>query len=529
MNSPYRPEIFLSLLGLLLSGALMAILPQPFYTDAYYYYNAGENLATGEGLTDDYLWVYINAGEALPTESHRYWMPLSSIVAALPMAIFGEGYSIAQAAFIPFYLAGLWLSMALCRRLNPDSRFLPWVGGLLYLFGGFYLPFWLAVDSFALYAAIGGGALLALSRGVESPHWRWAALAGALSGLAHLARADGLLFLIVGGVVIFGPSTRVPLGQKMRLVGVLVLAYILVMAPWFARNMAAFGAPLPAGGVNTIFLRGYDDIFSYEADWGPAYLLDWGTENVLRSRWEGVVVALQTWLAVENLILLAPFSLGALYLRRREAFWAPVIWYALGLHVAMSLVFTYPGMRGGLFHSSAALFPFWIALGLGGLQGAIAWIGAKRAWNIPQAQMVFTSALILLPMLLGLTALSAQAQAGQAPYSLYADSLPPGARIMVNSPPTWHYHTDLSGVALPDDPLPTVLEIAQKYCLSHLIIDKNITAGFIPLFEQTTPPPEWLRLVYTWSGGDVNNPLDDVQLYEFIYTTSQCEAQEATP
>jgi hypothetical protein len=525
MKHSYRPEVVLSLLGLLLSGALIAILPRPFYTDAFYYYNAGENLAAGRGLSDDYLWVYINVGEALPTESHRYWMPLSSIVAALPMALLGEGYPVAQIGFIPFYLAGLWLSLALSRRLS-SAPLAPWVAGCLYLFGGFYLPFWLAVDSFALYAALGGGALLALGRGAESPHWRWAALAGAMSGLAHLARADGLLFLIVGGIVILGPSTRAPWRQKIPLLGALLGAYLLIMAPWFARNMAIFGAPLPAGGVNTVFLRGYEDIFSYKADWGPTYWLDWGAENVLRSRWEGLLVAFQTWLAVETLIILGPFGLGALYLRRREAFWAPVIWYALGLHLAMSVVFTYPGMRGGLFHSSAALFPFWIALGLEGLQGAIAWIGAKRAWNIPQAQTVFSLALILLPGLLGLSVLAGQAEslAARPDYTLYVQDLPPGSRIMVNDPAAWHYHTDLSGVTLPDDPLPVALEIAQKYCLTHLIIDKNVTESFVPLFEQTTPPPDWLQRLPAGPGGDA------LQLYAFIYEVDaeQCPSQETS-
>ena len=41
------------------------------------------------------------------------------------------------------------------------------------------------------------------------------------------------------------------------------MAYLLVMLPWFARNLAVIGTPLPVGGTATIWLRGYNEIVSY--------------------------------------------------------------------------------------------------------------------------------------------------------------------------------------------------------------------------------------------------------------------------
>ena len=62
----------------------------------------------GDGLTDPYLWTYIGLPETIPTASHQYWMPLTSMLAALGMWVMnapGE-YAAAQWPFA-LMLAGL--------------------------------------------------------------------------------------------------------------------------------------------------------------------------------------------------------------------------------------------------------------------------------------------------------------------------------------------------------------------------------------------------------------------------------------
>ena len=100
----------------------------------------------------------------------------------------------------------------------------------------------------------------------------------------------------------------------------LILVYVLVMLPWFIRNLSVFGALLPSGGIGTAYLHEYNDIFSYPAEWDLQYLLDWGVGNILRSRLDGLLVMFQTWLAVEALIVLAPFALWALWKRAQRGF-----------------------------------------------------------------------------------------------------------------------------------------------------------------------------------------------------------------
>jgi len=495
-----RPYLILASIALLISLFQILIRDTPGYTDAYYYYNAGAELAQNGSLTDHYLWVYINAPDALPTASHRYWMPLASIVAALPMWFLGVGFGVARLGFIPFYIALGCLGMWLGGRLGGGRRH-AWVTGLSVLFGGFYFPFWLTTDTFALYGVVGAGALVALGVGAERGGWRWYALAGGLTALAHLARADGVLFLLVGLWVIFWKS---PFSLQARISKALALcaAYLLVMLPWFGRSMAVMGSPLPAGGLQTVFLRGYNDIFSYPAAWSAGGFGEWGAENILRSRLDGLLVAFQTWLAVEGVIMLAPLALWALWSRRQERFLAPMLWYALGLHAAMALVFTYPGARGGLFHSSAALFPFWMALGVVGLDQIVEKLARWRRWRTGEAQFVFGWAVLLLPLALGYVAWSAQTTHTEPDYPRYAEVLPPDARIMVNDAAAWFYHTGYGGVALPDEPLPTALEIAKRYCITHLVIDQNVTSAFEPLLRGATPPP-FLREVQHFSAEGV--------------------------
>lgn len=519
MNYVIRlPYIVCSLLVIILSLLTIEQLPSPFNTDSYYYYNAGKNMAEGRGLTDDYLWVYINAPDSIPTESHRYWMPLTSIVMAAPMAILGSGYTQARLIMIPCWLGMVWLGMWLAGRLSQKRR-LVWVTGLTLALGGFYLPFWLTTDSFALFGLMGAGALVALGLGIEQHNWRYLALAGALAALGHLARADGVLLLLVGVLVMLlqGRSSLPNQLTRPRQLLVMIASYLLVMLPWFIRSMNAFGAPLPAGGLGTAYLHGYNDLFSYPAEWDLSYFLDWGMGNILDSRLEGVLIAFQTWLAVEGLIVIAPFALIPLWKRRHEPLWGAVGWYALGLHVAMSLVFTYPGSRGGLFHSSAALLPFWVVLGLVGIDSAVGWMANKRGWNADQAQAVFGWSTLLVPLYLGVfLALPLQQKAlhSEPEYAFYAQSLPAHARIMVNDPAAWYFHTGHQGVTLPDASLETAWDIAQRYCITHLIIDENVTEAFEPLITGEADPPPFLTLLTRWEG-DLDDITDDVQLYEF--------------
>ncbi|MFN8564457.1 MAG: hypothetical protein U0703_23205 [Anaerolineae bacterium] len=63
----------------------------------------------------------------------------------------------------------------------------------------------------------------------------------------------------------------------------------------------------------------------------------------------------------------------------------------------MTFVFPFPGYRGGLLHSAAALVPFWAALGAAGLDDVVDWVARRRRrWNARTAKVVFSGGLVVV-------------------------------------------------------------------------------------------------------------------------------------
>ena len=523
-----RDYLLIALIALVVGIGLLLLLDEPGYADAYYYYNGGETLAAGDGFNDPYLWIYFNAPDELPAPSHTYWMPLTSILIAGSMTLFGQTFVAAQIPSLIMLVALVVMSAWLGFKLSGQRRY-GWLTALGVLAGGYYLAFWLTTDAFALYGFLGAMTIIAVGLGLEKNQPQWFALAGIFGALAHLTRNDGLLLILVGLVVIWWPWTlenRAEPLNRVQASSALIMFYIALMMSWFARNIAAFGSPLPSGGIGTAFLRDYNEIFDYPVDWSFSYFWEWGIGNILNSRFESLLFAVANWVAVEGVVLLGPFALWMLWKKRREAMLTTFWVYALGLHIVMSIIFAFPGARGGLLHSSVALFPFWIALGVMGLDRGIAQMAQWRKWETKQAQAVFTTATIIMIFAIGLFFGRLQAaaiDAGTNYRSIAADYLPEDAVLMVNSPPTWYYFTDHSGVPLPNgDTLDYLPEIVEQWCVTHLILDKNVTENFKPMFIGEENPPPFLEEIAHLTQ-DTEEIEDDVKIYRF---TVACVASE---
>lgn len=519
------------------------LVERPGFTDAFYHFNAANRLVSGEGLTDPYLWTYIGATDSLPAPSHLYWMPLTSIVSALGMAALNAPGSYAAAQFpLTLLFAGtVYIGFSLGERLGGSRRH-AWFAGLITLASGFYIRFWGATDTFAPYAFVGAAALYAMgwvcSGAVEASRRdtrtrRSASLqeiregrrsevvglaqqideeyekrvqhaaplremeegqpsrvggivfAGFVGGigaaLGHLTRADGVLLVLIGLVAVVGLAA---FGRTTWRLGLLAAAglcagYVVVMLPWFGRNLSLIGTPLPLGGTQTIWLRTYDGIFSYPPDASAASLFADGIGVFVSSRWEAFTNNLGTLVVVEGLVVMAPLMLIGLWRRRKDPFLLPFVLYALGLHVAMTLVFPFPGYRGGLLHSAAALVPWWAILGLLGLDDCIEWMARRRRWNIRTARPVFSVGLLGVAVALGLfVALPNRVIDGGTPtlYRELADAIPAGSRVMINDPAQLYYYTGLGGVVLPNEEPHVIADIARKYQVGYLVME-GVTAN----------------------------------------------------
>lgn len=511
----WRAYLFLSLLGVCVILGVAVFQSVPGYMDAEYYYAGGLRLYQGHGFSEQILWNYLDDPQGLPHPSHTYWMPLASLLAFLGMKALGSsafwagrlGFILAAACIPP-------LTASLAYRLN-HSRDSAFFAGLLAVFPAFYLPYLPTTDTFAIYMLLGTFWLwLAAGYPIGFGHplsadKRYTMLAsfllGFVSGGMHLARADGVLWMAFAlGVVIFSPPWDAPnLKSKLMSLGFCLAGYLLVMGPWMLRNLNVFSAPLPPGGLKTLWLTDYDDLYLY-----PASLLTpqrwWGSglAEIIRSRLWALGNNLQSVLAVQMEIFLAPLVMWGFWRLRRERLIriGMLIW---GVTLAaMTLLFPFAGARGGFFHSSAAFQPLIWAVAPVGLEGFIAWGSRKRNWRASQAKWFFQSGLLAIAGILsvvvvvnrvlgsdgGHPGIGDRWSDGMARYlrleqALQGLSPGEGDVVLINNPPGFFLASGRSSIVIPDGDIASLLAVARRYDGKYLLLEPSHPRGLDELYQ----------------------------------------------
>ena len=511
----FRIYLLLYLYALMFLLAVAIFQTQPGYMDAEYYYANGLQLAQGKGLSEPFLWNYLDDPQELPHPAFTYWMPLSSLLAAAGMEITGwVNFAGSRAGFLILAACVSPLTARLAYAFTGE-RWAALLAGFLVIFPGFYLAHLGTTDTFGIAMVLGVLWLWVAQHALNNDPGGRAFLLDALglglvAGLMHLTRADGIFWLGMGGVVVgmailssrkMKPSLSI---QKQATIGVLVLAlllagYLLPMLPWLWRNLITFGTPFAPGGGRVLWLTDYDDIYLY-----PASLLTptrwWATGlgEIVRARIWALGQNLQTTLAVQGMVFLLPLSLvGAWQLRKDQRVQLGGLAWLL-LLALFCLIFPYPGARGGFFHSGAALQPLWWALTPVGLAVLVAWGERKRGWNSSQARVIlgvglvglaaFYSILVTWPKVIGnQVAEPAWNQSAEAYIQLESHlealGISDEAIGMVNNPPGYFTATGRTAIVVPDGGVPDLLAAAQRYQASYLLVEENHPAGLGDLYS----------------------------------------------
>jgi hypothetical protein len=502
----WRSYLLLALLGLVVVALVAALQTSPGYMDADYYYAGGLQLVTGHGFTEPYLWNYLDNPAGLPHPSYAYWMPLASLLAAAGASIFGPGsWSAARTGFLLIVAMIPPLTAAVACSFT-SRRDLALTSGLLAVFPAFYLVFLPTTDTFGLYILFGGLFFLVLGRKVSSLN---PFLLGLLAGLMHLARADGLLWLLVAlfSVVYIYPKPSQRRGLYLFSSLLLTLTgYLLVMGPWFLRNYAIFGTPLASGGSKMLWLTSYDQLFSYPAS--QITFSNWrdsGLGAILRVRSWALGLNMANALAVQGEIFLLPLAgVGFWHFRKdRRVQVAALAW--LSTLAAMTIAFPFAGARGGFFHSGAAVQTIWWVLAPAGLERVIAWGSRKRRWDAAQAGTLFRSALVVLAVLM--TAVIVYGRViggggGQAwgqeknAYSqirtfLVSYGMSGEDIVMVANPPGFYLASGNPAIALPDGNVNTLLTVAQRYGAKYVILEEISTpSSLLDVYQHPEKHPD---------------------------------------
>jgi 4-amino-4-deoxy-L-arabinose transferase-like glycosyltransferase len=167
-------------------------------------------------LIERLAWHYQNRPADVPQPSNAYWMPLPSLVSVLPMWLFGPSFRAAQLAHTLLSVLLPALTFVYARALLGPGRPAR-LAALFTIFSGTYFIYWVNTDNFTPFALAGAGALVLLGLGEPRPRrWWLLALSGACVGLAHLARADGILLLVLAPLVVWLHARRLRRAGRSR-------------------------------------------------------------------------------------------------------------------------------------------------------------------------------------------------------------------------------------------------------------------------------------------------------------------------
>ena len=444
----------------------LPLVAQPGYTDAYYYANVAARLAHGQGLTVDFVWSFIEAPDLapLPVASHRFWMPLATVVQAVGIVILGPLVGDFRAGQIPLVIIACLLvplAYALARALGTSDRAALAAAAIVGA-GGVFAPAWVTADAFALAAALGASFFL-LYRRAAAGSVRDGALAGLAVGLLYLARAEAALFGLALLALALRPATR-----RAGLAGTAVA--LLIGVAWLARDLTA-GPTESLIGRSALITR-YDEFFAL-APPDPARLLaDPGA--FLATRAGALLANAGRAVAVLLLFLLPPLALGVHAAWRRPEVRA-FAGLAVAVYVAESLAFPLHSVRGSYDHSLATFFPMAVALSAAGADGFFS----------PRAARIAIVAAVTAFGLVGAIALS---QWDATFNGVYRDrvaslaSIPPGPFMAIDAA-AWRWISGRTVLVTPSEGAAAASCVAAAYGASTIVLEPAHFAAYDALYR----------------------------------------------
>jgi len=500
-----RSYLILFALALVVQVIVASLQTIPGYLDADYYYLGGVQLVQGKGFTEPYLWNYLDDPAGIPHPSHGYWLPLASIVSALGMWLMGsQTYAAGRLFFILLAALVPPLTAVLSYKFFRNTAF-AWTSGLLAVFPVFHLPFLPVPDNYGILMVLGGLYFLLADR--PRP-WFWL---GLLSGLMALARSDGLLWLALTFLFILWHvrDEKRSFADLIQFGAIAFLGFILVMGPWYARNLSVFGSIMSPASSRALWLTVYEETFIYPAS--QLNLQSWlasGWIEILKVRWWSFSNNIQTIIAAQGHLVVFPFIASGMWLLRKDRRVQLGLLAWVILFLVMTFVFPFAGARGSFFHAGAALQPLLFVLAPFGLEEVIAWARSKGRFT-SQAYVIFRVALIQIVIILSVWVVWTRViqngwEEGELAYPavekfLVQHGAQPGEPVIVLSAPGYTMMTGRPAFVQPYGDVDTLLAVAERYNIHYFAFEAQ--GRLKPLRDLYDHPQAYDKIDYL---GEVN-------------------------
>ena len=457
---PGLAPVALYALALSIRLVFAASLPFPGLDDPAFHLIVARNLAEGRGLTIDAIWSYLVPFPTITHPSNEFWMPLPSLVMAPFFVMFGPQLWVAQTvgAMVGALLAPIaWTATRMAFAPLGSWHLLGLLSGVLVAVNPLLAYQAVSTDSSVYFAVFGAGALL-LGVAGRGKH---ALAAGVLSGLAYLARSEGVLIAI-------SLAAYLGLGRRSKRDTLLLVAgAALIAVPWLARNWLVFGSPVPVPAATLALLPDYSAVFHF----GSALPVDPGAQFALRT--DALVNNLGV-LLVQALFPIAPLAVAGYVSARRS----PLVLTGCGGFVALflgtALLFPVPTVHGTFYHSVGVFLPLLTVLSAQGLQRLGRNVGERLFGDPAFTGLLLSGAAVVLALVQLNLAMTAAGevhghwgeQFNNAASWLKEHSTGP---VMTNEPHTLLYASDIPTLMIPwSDPPDTAREVARRYGARYL-------------------------------------------------------------
>lgn len=485
-----RDIVVITAAALLLRGLAAIIVPWSPYLDSTYYTLVAEQLATGNGLTVPVIWAFLEVGAQIPPDpvlpipSNAHWPPLGPLLSAGAMTVFGPSWQAGQAphviisALIPPFTYIVARDFFGGRRLGIGAA-------MLAIFAGPLFILYPAVDNFALIGLLGTAVLWMSARALRSsrPN-RWIVGAGAVAGLAALARIDGVFLTLAPATAWLigrGWTPWKAIGEKPSFAAgfASAVAFLLVVAPWLVRQAIVFGTALPSAGGHTLWITSYNEQFSIGHEVSFATYLDWGLANIIGSKLSTLAVISGRTMVLMGGFLVVSF-VGGLWAFRRRPELAPFFVYFLAVVLLMSGMFTFHAPQSAWYHSAPAWLGFALPMALAGIPPTASAIG--RLWPFlrrPRTHVFLGGVGVIAAIVLSILG-SASLHAGWvssrerdvSAASFFIDNELTTAVVMYREASALNLLSGNPAIAFPYDPYPVIEDAIRAYEVEWVVVTR---------------------------------------------------------